>query len=218
MVTHGSRSITIRHGTPDVERGCRDVRLSTWFKLAVLVIVAVIVVQISKSIASHTESGCGLASSGNAHAETIDCPSYVTQAASDASWAAQQQQEMTATLTIGHYITNRSPPRCGSRAVGTNRTVSRIESSIFFEVRRASQTLAKANRTLPATWRLKVAMVMREAGATSGVVAINHPQMCSGPVSCRVAVTTILPKGSVLYVWELGAGESIECDGEGTCH
>ena len=131
-------------------------RLATWIKLAGIVVIAVIVVQVGKVIADRTTSGCDRAGGDIAHAETSDCRGYVRQAAGDPSFAGD------------------------------------VET--------------------------KVAMVMREGGATSGVVAINHPRMCTGPVSCRVAITAILPKGSVLYVWELGATRSIECDGEGACH
>ena len=77
-------------GAPLLRKDWPDVRLSTWFKLAGIALVVIIVVQVTKSIAGHTDSGCGLASGDIAHAGNIDCPSYITQAASDPSWAAQR--------------------------------------------------------------------------------------------------------------------------------
>ncbi|MPZ84708.1 MAG: hypothetical protein GEV28_31725 [Actinophytocola sp.] len=61
----------------------------------------------------------------------------------------------------------------------------------------------------------KVAMMMREAEATTGVVVINNDEVCSGPMGCTAAVPVILPEGSTLYVWERNEDEPVTLTGKG---
>ncbi|ASU79843.1 hypothetical protein CDG81_18025 [Actinopolyspora erythraea] len=59
----------------------------------------------------------------------------------------------------------------------------------------------------------QAAMRMREAGITHGAVTINN-RMCSGDLSCEKAIRTILPRGSVLDVWEPGATQPRRIEGQ----
>jgi hypothetical protein len=192
------------------------------FKLAAIVAAVIVIVQVGKSIAEHASLGCGRASAAAdvAHADTSACPADIAQAVRESSWAAQQRQVMQdARVTSGRYITNQAsdpqaitsgwnaPPGISDRIVGLLRNSPNFPNF---------PSSGKPN--VAGDVETKVAMVMREAGATSAVVAINHPQMCDGVMGCKGAVTAILPKGSVLYVWELDAAKAIECDGEATCH
>ncbi|NYH79178.1 hypothetical protein FHR84_002512 [Actinopolyspora biskrensis] len=49
----------------------------------------------------------------------------------------------------------------------------------------------------------KYAQRMKEAGQTYGVIVLNDT-MCRGEFNCKQAVRTILPRGSVLVVWQPG--------------
>ncbi|SFD70354.1 SCP1.201-like deaminase [Actinopolyspora alba] len=59
----------------------------------------------------------------------------------------------------------------------------------------------------------QAAMRMREAGITHGAVTINN-RMCSGDLSCEKAIRTILPRGSILDVWEPGATQPRRIEGQ----
>ncbi|PRW62102.1 hypothetical protein CEP50_17345 [Actinopolyspora mortivallis] len=59
----------------------------------------------------------------------------------------------------------------------------------------------------------QAAMRMREAGVTHGAVTINN-EMCSGRWRCERAIQAILPKGSVLDVWEPGATQPRRIEGQ----
>ncbi|WP_084792276.1 DddA-like double-stranded DNA deaminase toxin [Actinopolyspora mortivallis] len=59
----------------------------------------------------------------------------------------------------------------------------------------------------------QAAMLMREAGITHGAVTINN-RMCSGDLSFEKAIRTILPRGSVLDVWETGATRPRRIEGQ----
>jgi hypothetical protein len=62
----------------------------------------------------------------------------------------------------------------------------------------------------------KVAMMMREAEATIGVVVINHPEgVCGGVMGCKTAVPAILPDGATLYVWGPQGDEPVVLTGKG---
>lgn len=59
----------------------------------------------------------------------------------------------------------------------------------------------------------KYAQKMREEGQTYGVVVLNN-RMCRDTRGCQAAVCAILPRGSVLAVWEPDATRPIEIHGE----
>lgn len=145
-----------------------------------LVFIALAVVAVSY-VWTHrpgSSTGCAVAGAAVAHADTTDCPLYVTQAATDSAWANQQQAMRGARVTTDRYITNQSStPR--SITSGWN-TPPDISDRIVELLRKAPNFPGLGNG--------------KPNAATSGVVAINHPQMCSGPFSCQ----------------------AIECDGKAT--
>ncbi|SFT66588.1 SCP1.201-like deaminase [Actinopolyspora lacussalsi subsp. righensis] len=59
----------------------------------------------------------------------------------------------------------------------------------------------------------KYARRMKEAGQTRGVVVLNNT-MCTGEFNCKQAVRAILPRGSMLVVWQPGRETPIEIHGQ----
>lgn len=59
----------------------------------------------------------------------------------------------------------------------------------------------------------KYAQRMKETGQTYGVIVLNN-RMCPGDFNCEAAVRAILPRGSVLVVWQPGRDAPIEIHGE----
>src|SRR6266568_1295027 len=178
-------------------------RISTWFKLAALVVAAVIVIQVGKIIAAHGGSACGTASGAMAHADTGD--NCLHQEAGSSSWAEAQQRQMAgATVTTGLLYTD---------ANGSNpTTLTSGESGEAFEL--AWQYL-RANassiiRDLPPGQQAaghvetKAAALMRHNEDTYGVLVIHNDEgpctWASGP-GCVALIDLILPKGSTMVLW-----------------
>jgi hypothetical protein len=163
--------------------------------------------------------GCSVADGADvAHADTAACPVYIVQAAGDPSWAAEQQNAIQdQRVTSGRYITNQvADPQAITSGWNTPPGISDRITDLLRISPNFPNFPSRGKPAVAGDVETKVAMVMKEAGATSGVVAINHPQMCDGVMGCKSAVAAILPQGSVLYVWELGASQSIEVTGEAT--
>ncbi|MEV0742690.1 DddA-like double-stranded DNA deaminase toxin [Streptomyces sp. NPDC050549] len=84
------------------------------------------------------------------------------------------------------------------------------------------EAAANGDEAIPAIHRLgrypqdthvesKYAAWMRDSGTTEADVVINHPEgMCSDFHNCVDAVGAILPRNSVMRVWERGATEARE--------
>ena len=158
--------------------------------------------------------GCGVAGVVMAQADTAGGCVTVDQAATDPSWAQKQQAGIRSAYFDHRPVLHQqrchradSHQRLDRRAVGSGRRQPA-------DLAELPKLLEKAKPTVAADVETKIAEMMRESGATNGVVAINHPKMCDGAMGCTTAVAAILPVGSVLHVWELDATTAITISGK----
>jgi type IV secretory pathway TrbF-like protein len=170
-----------------------------------LVLVVAIVLGLYFVVTHYHGGGCEVASGVVAHADTAGACATVGQAATDPSWAQKQQASIRSQyLTTGRYFTNDDAT---VRTVTSGWTAGLSDRAA--DILRISSNFPNfpkaAKPTVAADVETKIAEMMRESGATNGVVAINHPKMCDGAMGCTAAVAAILPVGSVLHVWELDA-------------
>jgi hypothetical protein len=180
------------------------VRLATWFRLAAIAAAIIIVIQVGKTIADRTTSGCGLAV-GVAHADTGGCPS-VEELAADATWAGQRIQSLTT-----------RPETAGRLYYPGLVNGFRVEdfTSGYQDAARADQAIADAgivppgrNLNVAAHVEVKAAAFMRTQSIAYAVLVINKDSGVCGanekadqPYTCNSVIPGILPKGSILAVW-----------------
>ncbi|HEY3749607.1 MAG TPA: DddA-like double-stranded DNA deaminase toxin [Pseudonocardiaceae bacterium] len=139
----------------------------------------------------------------------------VDQAAADRSWAQKQQRATRSEyLTTGRYFTDKDAT-VRTLTSGWDAAVSDRAADILRDSPNFPNMPKTAKPTVAGDVETKLAEMMRESGATSGVVAINHPKMCDGAMGCTIAVAAILPVGSVLHVWELDATTVLTISGKG---
>jgi hypothetical protein len=144
-----------------------------WLKLAAIVAVVIIVIQVGKSLASHTSGECGLASGDVAHADAGACPSTVAELAVDSTWAQQRIQDLAGQpATTGKLY---FPGLIGGFQVNTF-------TSGYADAAEADQAIVDAG-IVPSGRRLnvaahvevKAAAFMRARGITYAVLVINMP-------------------------------------------
>jgi hypothetical protein len=179
-----------------------------------LVLVVAIVLGLYFVVTHYHGGGCGVASSAVVHADTPRQCLTVDQAATDPRWAQKQQASIRwEYLTTGRYFTDQDATvrtiTSGWTAGVSDRAADILHSSPNFP-----NFPKTAKPTVAGDVETKMAEMMRESGATNGVVAINHPKMCDGAMGCTSAVAAILPTGSVLHVWELDATTAITISGK----
>lgn len=143
------------------------------------------------------------------------CPDGIEAATTDAEWAADRiasLREADAKLTTGLYY---DPDGTEHRVTSGRQDISaRIE-----ELPRSSGKVAMpAVGEHPAITHVetKIAMRMREAEVTTGVVVINNEEgPCPGPFSCQAVLGVVLPAGYTLTVWWPGRTEPQTFAGQG---
>jgi hypothetical protein len=141
---------------------------------------------------------------GAAHADT-GCPSYIDEAVNDPEWAREQQDLIRdQPLTVGRFITPKRDEPSTMRSGFDN--LSRYANSIL----KSSDDFpypAVGRPNVITDVETKLAALMRRNDIPVAVVAINHPEVCVGAMSCTRAIPAILGEGQTLYVWELDAEE-----------
>lgn len=181
-------------------------------------VVLVVVVAKSCGVALNpfgSSDGCDVSAAGPvAHADDSACPDYLRDAITDPAWARAQQNEIRGNrLTTGRYM--------ASAAATVQQITSGYDrfSDLADGYLRESEDFDYPGRGKPTVItdvETKLAAAMRSNGVTTAVVAINHPLVCDGVLSCKQAVPAILPTGSVLYVWELDKDQPVTLAGKAT--
>ena len=188
-----------------------DVRISTLVKLAAIVAVVVIAIQIGRNIADHMRPACGLSGTGVAHADTSGCLD-LHNAAVDPAWAAQQQQRLTgSTLTTGLlYTTNSTDP---GPPITSGETGHSFDIAMRYLGPYAGKQIIDRPPGHQAAGHVeaKAAALMRAADRKFGVLVINNaPCTYASGVGCGVAMTLILPIGSSVVVWWPGGHKTFD--------
>jgi hypothetical protein len=168
-------------------------------------------------VVSHYRDGSGWMRCRQQRHRSRRCraPRDCRSGAADRSWAQKPQRATRSEyLTTGRYFTDKDAT-VRTLTSGWDAAVSDRAADILRDSPNFPNMPKTAKPTVAGDVETKLAEMMRESGATSGVVAINHPKMCDGAMGCTIAVAAILPVGSVLHVWELDATTVLTISGKG---
>ncbi|MGI8310744.1 DddA-like double-stranded DNA deaminase toxin [Saccharopolyspora hattusasensis] len=137
-----------------------------------------------------------------------------TDAAHDGRWVEQIRKrlpEFTGGQTTGVVY-----DRDGTEFRTTSGRESDISERVRLTLHNSEVFVPIDSRGAPAVFthvEAKYAQRMRDIGQTYGIVVLNRA-ICDMERGCGAAVRAILPRGSVLVVWEPGATKPIELHGE----
>ncbi|HEX4700909.1 MAG TPA: DddA-like double-stranded DNA deaminase toxin [Pseudonocardiaceae bacterium] len=168
-------------------------------------------------VISHYERGTAkfgcVASAAAAHADSGECPTNATAAATDSRWAASRLAGISASkITTGLFYDED----------GTEHT---YVSGYDADADAVTNTLHAIGAPFPrsgphpvaAHVEAKAAARMRDNGLAVGLLVINNPRgVCTfdSGYSCQEVVPLLLPAGARLFVWFPGAKQAAEFVGK----